>query len=456
MAGFWGRRKREQEELTAQDADLARRAQQALVAADERIRLTSDELVFADAELGAGPTADLRDALEAVRTHMQEAFHLHQLNHDEIPDTPEELRTRNARIVQLCEWAEDLLDDRTESLAAAIERARRAPEIIAKVRADAARLRLRVPDARATVERLSARYSAHALSQIEANPAEADQLLSFGEHGAGVAERRREAGQREQANMALEAATESVRRAETLLDAVETFEVEALRAESTLAAIVEDSRNDIAVALKEPHSPAVSAAIGELQAALAALPAAGVNTDPFEQLSRLREANSGLDEAIAKARERAARPIPPVEHVRHAIDDADRQLAVSRDVIAGHRGWIGADARTRLAEAERVRGDLDRHLGGSAAAATAIDEDLREQAFAMARRAAFLASEALQLAQRDIDAARPQPEQWGGPGYGQGYGPGWGGGRRGGGGGDIMGGILGGLVIGSLLDGMFD
>jgi hypothetical protein len=177
-----------------------------------------------------------------------------------------------------------------------------------------------------------------------------------------------------------------------------------------------------------------------------------VNTDPFEQLSRLREANAGLDAAIAAARERAARPIPPLEHVRHAIDDADRQLAVSRDVIAGHRGWIGADARTRFAEAERVRLDLDRYLGSSAAAVTAIDEDHREQAFAMARRAAFLASEALQLAQRDIDAARPQPDQWGGPGYGQ---QGWGGGRRSGGS-DLMGGILGGLVIGSILDGFID
>lgn len=451
MAGFWGKRKREQEETSAHDADLAQRARSALVAADERIRLTTDEVAFAEAELGPNATKELREALTAVRTHLQEAFHLHQLNHDEIPDTPEELRTRNARIVQLCEWAEDLLDDRTGALAEPISRARRAPEIIAKVRADAAALRARIPQARETVQRLGARYSAAALAQVEQNPAEAEQLLGFAEHSAGVAERRREAGQREQANMALEACTEAVRRAETLIDAVETYEVEALRAESTLAAIVEDSRGDIVVALREPHSPGVAAAIVELQNALSALPAAGVNTDPFALLSRLREANSGLDAAIAAARERAARPIPPLEHVRHAIDDADRQLAVTSDVIAGHRGWIGADARTRLAEAERIRVDLDRYLGTSAAAATAIDEDKREQAMAMARRIAFLAGEGLQLAQRDIDASRPDggPQGWGGPQQG------WGGGRRGGGS-DLMGGILGGLVIGSILDGIFD
>ncbi|HCS62069.1 MAG TPA: hypothetical protein DIW46_11870, partial [Microbacterium sp.] len=62
---------------------------------------------------------------------------------------------------------------------------------------------------------------------------------------------------------------------------------------------------------------------------------------------------------------------------------------------------------------------------------------------------AQLAAEALQLAQHDIDSARPQQQQgWGGDG--------WGGGGRRGGGGDLMGGIMGGLVIGSILDGIFD
>lgn len=448
MAGFWGRRKREQEEAQAQDADLARRARSSLVETDERIRLTSDELVFAEAELGWGPTSELREALEAVRTHLQEAFHLHQLNHDEIPDTPEELRTRNARIVQLCEWAQDLLDDRTEALAGPIETARRAPQILEGVARDAARLRERLPHARDTIDRLRMRYSSDALHQVDGNPSEAEQLLGFAEHSAQVSLRRRDAGQREQAHLALEASTESVRRAGTLIEAIETFEIEALRAESTLAAVVEDSRSDLVAARDAPQVPAVTAAIASLQGALAALPAAGVNTDPFAQLSRLREANGALDEAIAAARERAARPIPDMAHVRHAVDDADRQLAVARDVIAGHRGWIGADARTRLAEAERLRADLDREIGASAAAATHIGDDHREQALAMARRAAYLAGEALQLAQRDIDASRPQ----GGPGGPPGA---WGGNRRGGGS-DMMGGILGGLVIGSILDGIFD
>jgi hypothetical protein len=441
MAGFWGKRKREQDE---QDADLATRAQTALVEADERIRLTSDELDFAIAELGDGATADLRAALDSVRVHMGEAFHLHQLNHDEIPDTPEELRTRNARIVQLCEWAEGLLDEKTAALAQPIALARNAPQILTNMRADAARLRDRIDPARDTLARLSERYSPEALRQVAQTPEEATRLLDFAEHGADIAERRRADGQREQGNMALEAATESVRRATAMLDALETFEIEALRAESTLAAVIDDSRGDLVTARTAPQSPAVVEAARALTAALAALPASGEKTDPLSELTQLRDANAALDAAVAAAVARAANPLPTVAQVENAVDDADRQLSVARDVIAGQRGWIGADARTRLAEAERLRAELP----GTASVA----EDDRPAAIDAARRVAFLASEALQYAQRDIDGARPYGG-WGQPGAYPQQGA-WGGQR--GGMGDVMGGVIGGLVIGGLIDDIFN
>ncbi|MGR6742511.1 hypothetical protein ACU6RU_10815 [Microbacterium sp. F1-18] len=441
MAGFWGRRKQEQQKVSDADASLAREADIALVGADERLRVTSDEMVFAEAELGEEATAPLREAITAVRHHLGEAFHLKQLNHDEIPDTPEEVRTRNARIVQLCEWAQDLLDDRTSTLSEAIERARRAPEILAGIRADVTTLRERIEPARAVIERVSGRYHPDALNRISGNADEAAGLLEFAEHGADVAERRRSAGERGPANIALETATEAVRRARTLLDAVDDFEVEALRAQSTLADVVADSRDDLVTARTAPQTPAVTTAMAELQQALTRISPAGSKGDPFAELSMLRKKNAALDVAVDTARERAARPVPPESHVRHAIDDADRQLSVARSVIAGHRGWIGADARTRLAEAESLRLGL--------APVGPIAEDDREKALADARRCAALAGEALHLAQRDIDGSRPN-DGWGGPG---GYGGGWGG--RGNGG-NMVGGILGGLVIGSMLDGMFD
>ncbi|PWD49371.1 hypothetical protein C8046_00155 [Serinibacter arcticus] len=471
---FWGRTRKnqQQDELDSQDAVLAQRAGRALVEADERLRLTTDELGFAVAELGEAATADLRDAVESVRTHLGEAFRLHQLNTDHIPDTPEELRERNARIVQLADWAQDLLDARTADLERAVSKVREAPAVVENVRSEATRIRGQVPHAHETVTRLGERYSSGAVRQVADNAAEAEQLISFAEHSLDVAARRRDSGNNAAATVALEAATEGIRRSATLLEAVETFEIEALRAESTLAAVVADSRGDLIAVRDVPATPDVTRAAAELEAALAALPAAGTPSDPFGNLSRLREANTALDRAVDVARERAARPVPGRDQLAHAIDDAERQLAVARDVIAGHRGYIGADARTRLAEAERTLTDV--HRCGS-------DDDSREQAFGLARRSATLAAQALDLARQDIDGGRDQG--WGDDGWDDGRGDrdrrggygrgaaglgglgalgGLAGGRGRGRGGDLgglgglAGGLLGGMVLGEVFDDLFD
>lgn len=421
------------------DADLARRAETALVATDERIRTARDEHAFALAELGEAMTADLGAALHSVSEHMQEAFQLHQLNHDHIPDTVEELRTRNARIVQLCEWAETLLEERLLVLAESIALVRQTPETLARLRVDAAHQQSRVATARSTIERLALRYSDSAMAQVIANAEEADQLLAFAAHSIDISERRREARRSDEAIVALETATEAVRRAASVLDAVDDFEIEALRAESTLAQYVQQARAEVIAAGNAPRTESVTAALAKLDGELGSLAISGARVDPFAELARLRAAGEALDSAIAQARHRQAHPLPSLTQVQTAVDEADRQLAVARNLIAGHRGWIGADARTRLAEAERLRSEVLPLLPA---------EDTREQALAGARRVALLAHEALQLAQRDIDSSRPNT--WGGDGWGGHAAP-----RRSTGG-DIATGVLGGLVIGSILDGLFD
>lgn len=437
---FWGKRKREeQERQDAADQVLVVKAQKALVATDERIRTTRDELAFAQAELGDSATKDLRDGLDAVARHMREAFELHQLNHDDIPDTREELRTRNARIVQLCEWAEDVLDERTAVLKERVEKIRQAPRVREQTREEANRIAERLPLAEQTVERLKLRYSPEALQRIGANPAEGRQLIEFALHSCDVAERRREAGRKDDALVALETAIEAARRAQSILDAVDDFEIEAIRTQNTLADVVADSRADIAAARHERQTPAVVEASTKLDQALRALTPPGSQGDPFTELAHISSLNSALDQA----RERAQRNIPSVDHVRHDIDAADRAIYSARSLIEGHRELIGADARTRLAEAERLRVD---------AGTLVADEDTRERARDMARRSGQLASEALQVAQRDIDQARRNT-------YGGGYGggPGWGGPRGGGvSGGDMLGGLIGGAILGGIIGDIFD
>jgi hypothetical protein len=411
MAGFRVRLRRDAHRLDAHDVDVAKQAGAGLVAADDRVRVAAEELAFAEAELGDDAVTSASDTLAEVRRYLHDAFRLHRLNHEPLSGATDEARARNLRIVQLCERVVEVLDEQAAALGERVARARRAPATHARVRADIERLRARIPHARDTVERLATRYARAALVQVEANPADAAQLLAFAEHSVRVAERRREAGQREHASVALEASAASVRRAEMLLNAVENFELEALHAESTLTALVERSRRDLAAALAEPRSPAVANGVVALQTALAALPAAGVNTDPIAHLTRLREAHAALNGTLTAARERTTHPIPPVRHVHRAIEQADRQLDAARDAVAGHPGWIGPEALTRLAEAEHIRVDLGHYLGGIAETTTVTVTDTagrRAQVIAMARRVAHFAGESLLLARRDIAAFQRQ------------------------------------------------
>ncbi|MFT2520698.1 hypothetical protein ACMWQB_31350, partial [Escherichia coli] len=78
----------------------------------------------------------------------------------------------------------DLLEERTLVLQPKIDAVRRAPETLARVRADRDRLAERVPHAREIVDRLAQRYSPSALQQVAGNPDEVQQLLDFAVHTA--------------------------------------------------------------------------------------------------------------------------------------------------------------------------------------------------------------------------------------------------------------------------------
>ncbi|GAA4048695.1 hypothetical protein [Agromyces indicus] len=411
MAGFRVSRRRSARDIEVHDAELAKRAGSALFAADERIRAVAEELGFAEAELGADAAARLGAALEMARRSLNEAFRLNRRNRDADPGSSAESRARSLQVIELCESVERVLAEHTAAVAEAAARLRRAPEIFAGVHADAEQLRARLPHARETLERLAARYARAALAPVAANAAEAEQLLAFAEHGVAVAARRRAAGQVDPASVALEASAAAVHRAAALLDAVDDFEVEALRAEASLAGAVDEARRALAAVPAEPHPYRVAEAIAELRAALADLPAVGVNIDPFAHLARVREAHAALDAALAPARERATSPVASVHHphhVHHAIEDADRRLDAARDAIAGHPGWIGAEALTRLAESERIRTALAHCLGSPTETVAVIDADHGARVLAMARRVASLASEAVDLARRDVEAFRAQ------------------------------------------------
>jgi hypothetical protein len=438
-----GQQLERERQAAAQLTELERAAGVALVRADERIRLADDEVGFAIAEFGEDAAADFRAALQRARERLSEAFHLNQLLSDHVPDTDAQRLEWNQRIVSLCQSAESALTEQATAFAARRATVRRTPSQIQRVRADIERTRQSLPAARTALTALAERYADASLTPVAANADQAEQLLRFAERSTEVAESRLAASRDAEADAAVRAAEEAVKRAEALLDAVDSFEIEALQAESTLAAMVAESHAELAAARAMPapeRAGRIDAAIASLEGALATLPAPGARLDPIGSLSALRQANTALDDAVAERTHRAQHQERLRAQLVTAIDDAERQIASARSMITDYRMPIGPDARTRLAEAERLLAGI-------------TEEPTPELALARARRAAALAADAAAYAQVDLQNAQGYGYGYGG-GYGpQGYGP------RGGisiGGGQILGGVLGGLAIGGLLDGLGD
>jgi hypothetical protein len=435
--GWRSRRTRAQEAAAAELARLEQEAGAALVRTDERLRLAGDEHDFAVAELGDAETAGLGSALRAARARLREAFHLHQLLHDHVPDTDAQRREWFSRIITLCRAADEAVGEQVRAVAARRAELRRAPAAVEQARREIERVRGEVDKARTTLERLAGRYTDGALLPVADNAAQAERLLEFAGRSVELATARLGEQRMGEADAAARAAADTVRRADGLLRAVEAFEVEALQAEAALGAMIAESRAEIAAARALPapqRRGAVEAAIAALEEALAALPAPGERNDPVSSLTRVRQANTALDDAVADQLDRAERERQVRAQLGPALDDAARQIANARSVVDDYRAPVGPDARTRLAEAE---GELTRARG----------EQDPERALAAARRSAGLAAEAATIARRDI--ARAGHAHYPGGTWGQPQ-------RMGGGGSGALGAVLGGMVLGGILEDLGD
>jgi hypothetical protein len=405
----------------------------ALVRADETVRRGTDELGYATAQFGDAATRDLAVALDQAQGRLQEAFRLNGLLLDDDPETPEESRSLETAVLAATVEIDRLLRPPVDAFAARRAALQEAPTAIARLRAEVTDIRGRVSDSRTAVDTLRGRYSDDAVVAVADNPDQAEALLGFSERSLALAERRHGAGRGEEAIKAIQVASDSVRRAEDLLDAVTDFEVEAVHAESTLTAVLADSRGDIVEArqmLASIPDPQIEAAADNLGAAVAAASTPVAGADPFTTLNRLRAANSALEELVQERQTRPERERQRAQ-LTAALDDADRQIALARTMISDHPAQVGPEARTRLAQAERLLGGI---------------EQVQDAASALlqARQAADLAAEAAAIAQRDI-----QSSGWGEPDWG---GPARGGGMGGGGMGGVLGGVLGGMVLGGILD----
>ncbi|MHA7209454.1 TPM domain-containing protein [Arthrobacter sp. MDT1-65] len=413
--------------------DLRKRAGSLLVAADDAIKSSEQELGFAEAQYGSEAITTFAQDIAAARQHMSESFKLQQQLDDHIPDTEQQQRQWLGEIIRRCEDVNTSLQANKADFDALRELERNAPEALRRAQSAAGDAQRRFAAAEQSLRTLQGRYLETATSQVADNIEQARERLAFVDSAATEAQSRMTAGDTGRAVVAVRAAEEAVHQSTVLLDAIDKRADELAAAERELERALPEAEQDIAQAQAMDRAGQYRDLAGPIAAAAAAAATVrqerqGARSNPLALLQRLEAAHAQLDAALGGVRDQAENTRRAQDSLQHAIIAAQSGISGTADYIRARRGGVGSEARTRLAEAER---NLD----------YAVDLQRSDPVTALshAQQASTLADQAAQLAEQDVE------------GFGRG---GMGGGMYGGRGGDGMGGaLLGGILLGSILNG---
>ncbi|SBS74493.1 TPM domain-containing protein [uncultured Microbacterium sp.] len=414
-------------------AELARRAASALVQTDDAVKTSEQELGFARAQFGDAAAAEFEETLTRAKANLDQAFSLQQQLDDEVPDTEQDVRAWNTRILELCESANAELDEKADAFDELRKLEQNAPEALTRTQELRATVAGGLAEATERLAALQGTYAAEALATIADNPAQAQQRIDFADERLTAAQQAIGSGDGSAAAVSIRAAEEALGQARMLEDAVTKLQGDLAAGEQNAAALIADLEKDLAAAGAMPDpdarlAPVIASTRQQVDAARTNL--TGGQKRPLATLAALEAVNTEIDTLLAGVRDAQAQAQRAGQLLGQQLLQAQAQVSAAEDFITSRRGAIGAEARTRLAEA-----------GASLVQAQQLAASDPAQALQYAQRANDLAGQAIQHAQNDVGAF-----SGGGGGL-------FGGGGNSGGGGNMMGAVLGGIVINSLLGG---
>merc|ERR1711960_9857 len=389
--------------------------------------MSEKELGFARAQIGDKAATEFVEALSTARRLLEKAFTLRQRLDDETPDSDEQKRAWNQQIIQLCAQADAGLDDKAEAFDELRRLEQDAPEALARARDAHRRAADALEEADARLTSLSASYAPDALATIADNPAQARERLSFADEQLPAADAAIADGERGDAAVSIRAAEDAVGQAELLEQAAHKLAADFAEAERGASHLIADLENDVATASALPDPD------GRIAAVIAATRAeidrgrgmlTGTDRRPLMTLQALEAANTQIDDTVRAVRDEQERARRAAQLLDQQILQAQAQMSAAEDFITARRGAVGAQARTRVAEA-----------GASLVRAQQLRASDPAQALTHAQRADQLAAQAIRSAQADVGSFSGSMQST----------------RSGGG--DMMGAVLGGIVINSLLGG---
>ncbi|MFD4528543.1 hypothetical protein ACFWP7_32425 [Streptomyces sp. NPDC058470] len=338
-------------------AELGRQAQQSLVDTDDCVRTSAEELGLVTARFGDEAVKPYAEALAFARSGLAAAFRLRQRLDDPGPESDDERRQLLEEVVALCTEAGRRLDTEAAGFDQLRALERDAPAALEYAETRFRRLATRTPAAEATLRELRERYAPSASAPVAGYVEQAKDRLLFATVHLNRARQSLDRGEEDLAASYLRAAEGAVDQAAVLVDGVDRLAGELAAAEQQLPAAISVVEGGLAKARGEPEgtaggSPELPGRVAQAESVLAdvqrPLSAAGAQ-DPLDALRRV--ARVGADFADGS--------------VDHVLLPARSSVAIAADFVTTHRGAVGWEARTRLAEAERC---LSGDLGGAQAA----------------------------------------------------------------------------------------
>ena len=385
--------------------ELSDRANAALVAADNALKTSEQELGFAQAQYGAQATGPFAQALEASRADIAEAFRIRQRLDDDVPEDEPTRRAMLREVLDRCAVADRRLDEQAE----AFDRLRALesqvdtllPELVVRRDRTAARLAA----ARTAWPGTAARYADGALAPVADNVSQAADRLAFaGQELDGAA-----AAERGAAAVLVRGAEQALGQADALLDALDQQVADLDAAKAAVPALIADVQADAAagraaaaaaggvggaggaggaIGVGGGDQVALAAAVARADQVVADAKAdlASARPDPISALRRLEGVAGELGTALGGLRDAATR-------VRHAREQLDQAMLAARstvdsavEFITNRRGAVGAQARTRVAEAQRRLAEATAAAGADPVAALAAARSAQTLAEAGDRR----------------------------------------------------------------------
>ncbi|ORW20009.1 TPM domain-containing protein [Mycobacterium palustre] len=405
--------------------DLSR---EKVVAVDNAVRTSANELALAVDEFGEERTRPFTDAVTNAKAALAQAFTVrHQLD-DSVPETPAQRREMLTRAIVSAARADRELESQAEAFEKLRDLVINAPSRLDALTKRYVELTARIEPAERRLVELHDEFGAAALASVAGNIAGAKERLACADRNIGTARQLDsvERGQQGPLVDAVRAAESALGQARTLLDGIDNAAGDINHAVAALPSLVADTRagvnradEQLRRAPKSAHAAELAAARDAAAGAVEHWRSAAGSADPLGAFARLTKADADLDRVLAAVAQEQANAERMSRRFEQALFTAQARVRGVSEYVDTRRGSIGAEARTRLAEAER-------HLEAAQAGRSA---DLTD-AIAHADAASTLAAQAQALANADVQQAQRRYA------------------RRGG---SDAGAMIGGIIIGDLL-----